>query len=190
MPANITALIRNNQIALLAVAYALVVMAIMTRLLPHSPNVTSVTAVALFAGALLPGRWSIAVVVGSLIVTDLIIGVHSLSWLVWVCFAAIALASRLSLRRIQPGRVIVASIGSSIFFYLVTNFGVWAEGRMYTLTWTGLMESYYMALPFFRNALIGDILYSGILFGVYGAVVFAVHRMQANSLSGEKIYQG
>jgi len=49
----------------------------------------------------------------------------------------------------------------SLSFFIVTNFGVWLIG--YPKTWTGLIECYTLALPFFRNSLLGDFFYSGLM---------------------------
>jgi hypothetical protein len=56
-------------------------------------------------------------------------------------------------------------LGSTVFF-VVTNFGCWLVG-IYPDTWAGLRTCYLMALPFFRYTLLGDLLYSGALFGLF-----------------------
>jgi hypothetical protein len=67
--------------------------------------------------------------------------------------------------------VALGSLGGSLVFLLVSNFGVWLGGmgqaRMYSLTPGGLMQCYVAALPFFRNTLLGDLTYAAIMFGSY-----------------------
>lgn len=160
----------KDQNILILIASALILVAVFSRLLPHPPNFTSIAAVAIFGGAVLPRRWALSLPVAAMIMSDIIIGFHPLVLLIWASFVAIAFLSSLLIRQAKPPGVVGASFGASIFFYLVSNFGVWLEGRMYPMTLPGLMDSYYMALPFFRNTLLGDLVFTGLLFGVYALV--------------------
>jgi hypothetical protein len=64
----------------------------------------------------------------------------------------------------------VTSIAGSILFFLVTNFGVWATSSMYEKTFSGLMRSYQMGIPFFRNTLLGDLFYTALFFFAYRSI--------------------
>lgn len=152
---------------LLIIACSLVLLAVYTRLLPHPPNFTSVAAVAMFGGVILPKKWALSLPLLAMIISDIIIGFHPLMLLIWGSFAAIALLSRALIKEIKPAGIIGASLGASLFFYLVSNFGVWLEGRMYPMTLAGLADAYYMAIPFFRNTVLGDLVFTGMLFGLY-----------------------
>lgn len=145
----------------------LIVFAITGRLMPHPDNVAPIAAVALLGGALLPRRWALTLPVAAMVVSDLFIGLHSLILFTWGSFALIALGSHLWLKRIRPAGVVVASLAASTFFYVVTNFAVWAFGDMYAHSWAGLMQCYVNALPFFRNTLVGDLVFTVTLFGAY-----------------------
>src|SRR2546422_10205972 len=68
-------------------------------------------------------------------------------------------------RRRTALRVACAAVASSLLFFVVTNFDVWARGSMYPKTSEGLLACYVAAIPFFRNTLTGDVLYSAALFG-------------------------
>lgn len=157
-----------------AVALALIVSAVLLRLAPHPANVAPIAAIAIFGGALLPRRWGVFLPLAAMIASDLVIGLHGLVLYTWGSFALIALASHYWVRRAQPATVLAASFAASTFFYLVTNFGVWLQGNMYAHTWQGLVQCYYMALPFFRNTLLGDLLYTTLLFGLYALAVKVV----------------
>ena len=61
----------------------------------------------------------------------------------------------------------VVTLGSSILFFLVTNFGVWIMSGFYEKSIVGLLTCYSMALPFFHNTLAGSVVYSAIMFGGY-----------------------
>jgi hypothetical protein len=50
-------------------------------------------------------------------------------------------------------------------FYLVTNFAVWAFTPYYQKTLAGLANCYWMALPFYRWMLVGDLCFLTVLVG-------------------------
>ena len=59
----------------------------------------------------------------------------------------------------------VGALGASVIFFVVTNAAVWAFTPLYAHTLAGLMQSYTMAIPFFKNSLAGDLGYTAVLFG-------------------------
>ncbi len=159
--------LRNNKWNI-AVMIGLVAFAVIARLVPHPANFTPVAAMAIFAGAVLPNRsWALYLPLMVMVVSDLIIGTHSLILFTWGSFVIIGLLSHLLLRSYSVGRVVGMSVLASVLFFVVTNFGVWLEGRLYAQTFEGLIQCYVNALPFFRNTLLGDLVYTGMLFGVY-----------------------
>jgi hypothetical protein len=90
---------------------------------------------------------------------------HPLMPLVYGSFVASVLVGRGLRTRRTTWRIGAASVGGSLLFFLVTNFGVWAQAGWYAPTWSGLAACYVAALPFFQNALCGDLLYSAAFFG-------------------------
>jgi hypothetical protein len=80
----------------------------------------------------------------------------------WLASGGMTLKNRSNWFRIPLG----ATCGAVIFF-VVSNFGVWLQSGMYPHTLAGLADCYTLALPFFRNTLTGDLVYSGLLFGAY-----------------------
>ena len=151
-----------------------------SRLLPHPPNFTSVAAVALFGAATFQGRWLAFVVpLAALLSSDLVLHVTYLAgwqpargfyrgqWVVYGgVMATVGLGSLLRRRRTFP-RVAAATFASSLIFFLTTNLVfVHGEGSLYPATLRGVLLSYEMALPFFRNSLAGDASYTGALFGM------------------------
>lgn len=149
------------------IAITLIALAVVSRIMPHPANFAPIAAIALFGGAILPRRLAITVPLSAMIISDLLIGLHPTIMFTWGSFALIALVSSTKFKHITPLAVIGSSLGASVFFYLVTNFGVWAEGRLYAYTFSGLSHSYYNALPFFRNTLLGDVVFTSALFGLY-----------------------
>jgi hypothetical protein len=144
----------------------MIAFAALTRLLPHPPNFTAITAIALFAGAQMSDRRSALLVpLAALFLTDLVLGLHSGMLLVYVCVAAAVGLGALVGSRPQPLRLVGASVAGSVLFFVVTNFGVWAMGALYPRTLAGLAECYVAAIPFFQNALAGDLFFTAALFG-------------------------
>jgi hypothetical protein len=60
--------------------------------------------------------------------------------------------------------VIGAALASSVSFFVISNFAVWAAYDMYPKNLGGLMTSYTLAVPFFRSALAGDLLFTAAFF--------------------------
>lgn len=158
--------ITDKNVIRVIVVLLLIGFAIWSRLIPHPANVTALTAVSLLAGAVLPRRFALIIPLGAIIFSDLIIGLHSIVYATWGSFALIALLG-MRLKDIKMTNVAVASFASSTIFFAVTNFAVWMEGRMYSMTFDGLVLCFTNAIPFYRNMMIGDFIYSAALFGLY-----------------------
>jgi hypothetical protein len=139
------------------VIIAFMLLAVLFRLLPHLPNFTPITAIALFGGLYFSNK-SMAYLVPLfiMVLSDLFLGFHTISIVV---YAAFLLVSFIGNRTKKPS--VFTILLSSISFFIITNFGVWLIG--YPKTWTGLVECYTLAIPFFRNSLLGDFFYSGVM---------------------------
>ncbi len=158
----------------------LVAFGVLGRLLPHAWNTTPMTAIALFASAYLGFEYSMVFVFAAMFISDGIIGFYSWPIMISV-YASLFVASLLGQyikKHKNVGSIAVVTFGSSILFFLVTNWAVWQFGTMYLHSWAGLMQSYTMAVPFFRNSLVGDLFYTGAIFGVYEAICYAVGKYQ------------
>jgi hypothetical protein len=158
------------------IALCLIGIGITLRLLPHPANFAPIAAISIFGGAVLPRKIAIWVPLGAMMVSDAVIGFYSLMPLIWACYLLIALASSHYLRPARFLKGAILTIASSVFFFMVTNFGVWLTSGMYAHNWTGIMSCYYMALPFFRNTALSDAVFTAALFGVYA---LATHKQKA-----------
>ncbi len=138
------------------------------RVLPHAWNVAPVSAIALFAGVVLPRRLALAVALGAMALSDAVLGLHSLFLLTWGSFALITLAApRLLSGRAGFRAVVGASLAGSVFFFVVTNLGVFFVDGLYPMTVEGLGRCFWMALPFFRNTLAGDLAYASAVYLIF-----------------------
>lgn len=149
------------------------------RVIPHPPNFAPIAAMALFGGAYFTKKsFAFIIPLAAMFITDAIIGFYSTAWLTYISFALIVVLGIVMLKKVSVKKVVLASIASSISFFLITNFGVWALGTLYPKTPAGLMESYIAAIPFFQNSLIGDLFFAGVMFGVYELIKYKVPALQ------------
>ena len=128
------------------------------RLLPHLPNATPITAMALFSGVYFTNKkFAFIVPLIAMFLSDLFLGVSTITLFVYGAFILVSYIG------IRSNKINIKTILlSSISFFVITNFGVWILG--YPKTLAGLMECYTLAIPFFRNALIGDFFFAGIMY--------------------------
>jgi len=153
------------------IAIGLILAAVILRLVPHPWNFSPLLALALFSGAHLRTKTGAGILLGILFLSDLLLGFHALMPLTWGCFILVLfLGRRLRGAGFSP-KVFAYTLAGSVLFYLITNFGVFLFTSLYPKSWAGLAECYRMALPFFRNALAGDLVYAFTIFGVYHAAV-------------------
>jgi hypothetical protein len=107
-----------------------------------------------------------------LFLSDLVLGMHSLTIYVYGAFLLTVLLGRLIeeknyFKKAQLFKISGFSLISSSLFFLITNFGVWYSQGMYPRTKDGLIECYIMALPFLKDQILGDLFFSALFFSVY-----------------------
>ena len=152
--------------------YFLIIGAAVLRLIPHIPNFAPITAIGLFGGTYLNKKTAILIPIAALLLSDFFIGFYSLEVMAGV-YGSFVISSLLGVwlkKRKNAGNVVLVTLLASIQFYIITNFAVWAFGGLYPPTLAGLTASYVNALPFFRNTLMGNFFYVGIMFGAYELV--------------------
>lgn len=149
------------------IAIILIVFGVTARLLPHPANIAPIGAIALFAGLYLPRRYAILIPFAAMILSDAVIGFYD--WKILLTVYASFFVSVYIGQYVQKRKNLIMIVGGTVFasiiFYLTTNGAVWAFGDMYAHTFSGLIQSYTMALPFFRHSVIGDLFFVSILAG-------------------------
>ena len=139
------------------VFFGLVVIALLTRLLPHPPNFAPITSIALFTGFhFVNKRLALFIPLVCMFLTDLFLGVHSLMPIIYLSFVLISMIG-LRAKSISLGTVLFAST----LFFVVSNLGGWYF--YYPHTWVGLTSCFVLAIPFFVNAIMGDLFYTSVL---------------------------
>ena len=124
-----------------------------SRLIPHEPNFTPILSISIL-GFLFSTILSVKVliVLGSMFFSDLIIGTHD--FILYVYFSLIILIIFSN----SKNYIYMIFFGPLIFF-IITNFGVWLNSSYYTKNINGLIESFYMAIPFFKNTILSTFFY-------------------------------
>ena len=135
----------------------LIVLAILTRLIPHPPNFAPITGIALFSAINFNNRFfKFFVPLISLVIFDVIIGFSLINIFVYLSFIVIALVGN-HFKKIKLKSILI----SSVVFFIISNFGVWLIG--YPKTVSGIVMCYTAAIPFFINTILGDLFYSFLL---------------------------
>mgnify|MGYP001183909869 CR=1 FL=1 len=127
-----------------------------SRFIPHPPNFTSLIALSFYVPVILGSRYIPALLI-SFFITDIIIGFHSLTFFTWGSVLIIGLISNYFKSRLIK-RISGSLIGALIFF-VITNFGVWCLGS-YGYSFSGLIQCYTLAIPFFGYTIVSTILFS------------------------------
>lgn len=154
-----------------------------SRILPHPVNVTPIAAIALFAGAHFTSKLLAFIVpIVAMIISDAIIGFYPQLWVTYIAFAGVVAVGFWLRNRKNITNVAVATVSGSVLFFLVTNFPLWSHYNMYPHTLDGIVQSYTMALPFFRNSLAGDLFYSALLFGGFALAERKFTALQAQQV--------
>ena len=132
----------------------------LSRLIPHPYNFTPVLAVGVFSGFYFKQVYlSFFVVIFSMFIGDLFLGFHSTMFFTYISLA-VAVLIGLSVKRFKFKEILFSGLASSVCFFIITNFGAWlTHGEMYAKNFSGLMQSYVMAIPFFQNTLISTFVY-------------------------------
>ena len=140
-------------------------------LLIDLPNVEMLTVTALLAGAMIGGVFTVIVPLAVVALSDMInvvilhgsfAGNDPIIYFTWSAWAVIGLLGYL-LRKSKKGSFKFAAkmtgmgLGASLWFFVWTNLGVWMLFSMYPKTLEGLVQCYAMAIPFFRNQIIGNL---------------------------------
>jgi len=160
-------------------AYLFLLFAVAVRFMPHPWMFTPVAASLLFFGARGSRRqlWvPFALLAASDVILTKWVYSYPFSWdhlVTWAWYAAILWLGTNLRANSKPIRVVGAALTSSVSFFLLSNFAVWASWNMYPKNMGGLMLSYAAALPFFRHAIVGDLLFTGAMF----ATPVALHAL-------------
>ena len=130
-----------------------------SRIIPHPSNFTPILAVGIFAGFYFRHFYlSLFIIIFSMFIGDLYLGFHDTMFFTYISLTA-AVALGLFIKQFKFSEIIFGGLVSSVCFFLITNFGAWMTLDMYEKNFEGLISSYILAIPFFKNTLISTFLY-------------------------------
>lgn len=170
----------------------IILLAAMSRLLPHPPNFAPIGGMALFGAAYFSKKyWAFIIPIVSMWVSDLILNnviygqyydhfvwFYSGSLFTYGAFALIVVLGMFTLKKVRIPNLAVSALGASVIFFIVSNFGVWLTSGMYPPIFSGLMTCYAAGIPFFHNTILGDLVYTGVLFGAFELCVGKIPQLR------------
>jgi hypothetical protein len=164
----------------------MVVLAAFSRLIPHPPNFTAVTAMALMAGVAFT-ELSLALLVPflSLLITDLILGFHPTILPVYFAFFAVTIFARKFLKGKSIATVTLTGALAGLWFWLVSNFAVWALMDFYSKDGKGLLACFVSAIPFLETQVLGDLFFTAVMFSFYSLLLRFSAKSYSNNVTAE-----
>jgi hypothetical protein len=167
----------NNKQTQILIAGGLVFMAAAARVVNaemHLYNFAPVAALGLFCGAVVKDkRYAFLFALLGQFLGDIYFGLFTSTQgfygiaQVFTYVALIAVtALGMLMRNVKALNVLAYTLGGSLLFFLVSNFGYFAQGWN-GYSFSGLTKTYIDALPFYRNSIVGDLIGSTLLFGLY-----------------------
>ena len=159
------------------ISFGVFIILAITRFIPHPPNFTSLLALSFYVPALLGVRY-LPVVVISFMLTDLILGFHSLTLFTWGSVIVIGFFSKF-FKETMITRIFGSILGACLFF-IISNFGVWMLGA-YEHNLNGIILCYTLALPFFAYSLISTFIFSSIIESLYKLYFLKIKNLIRNN---------
>lgn len=157
-----------------------------TKALTPISNFTPIGAMALFGGAYFASKWKaylfplLSLFAGDILLMNLYYSEFSNGLLYqgwyWVygAFALIVFLGQRIIQKVSFKNVALAAILGALLHWILVDGSVWLSGGVDIRTmqplsrdWAGLMQSYIQGIPFMRNMLISNLVYSGVFFGAY-----------------------
>jgi len=148
--------------------------------LSHSPlaNFTPLGAMALFGGAFFGNRlrgllFPLLTLWLSDLFLDRFLYVHSWTWFYpgfyWTygAFALMVLVGRQLMRKPGLSRLLPAALAVTAIHWILTDFGVWLDGRIFPHTAAGWWSCLLAAIPYEGNILAGTWVYGIGFFGLF-----------------------
>lgn len=164
-----------------SVLVLMIILTVFSRTIPIMPNFSPLGAIGLFGAAYFVKKWQAFLIpIAAIWLSDLFINnviyaqyYPKFTWFYqgfywqYGSYLLIALAGIFIFKKVNLQRVIAGATASTAIFFLVSNFGVWASGTMYPMNFQGLITCYAAGIPFLKGTFLGDLIYSGMLFGLF-----------------------
>jgi hypothetical protein len=166
----------------------------LTRLLPHPWNFTPLAGITLMSASFVNTRWKsfllplliwlvtdhlVNIIIYNKSLLDFSYFISSTAVGVYVSMFLIWLIGNWLRSNIKVSTILVASLSSSLIFFLVSNTFVFIGNPFYSQDLNGWLQCLAMGIPFYKNdfglffgsfffnGVMGDLFYTGFLFGSY-----------------------
>jgi len=146
---------------------SLILILALARLIPHPPNFTPIIAVAIMSGFFFKNIYlSLGTLLIAMLLADAFIGFYNNILFVYLSLLLIAFIFYKISKKINFKNLFIYSFGSSIIFFVISNFGVWALGSPavnnipYEKSIEGLIQCYILAIPFFGNTFLSTVIFA------------------------------
>jgi hypothetical protein len=151
----------------------LILLGVTARFFPHPANFAPIGAIALFGGLYLNRRMAFILPIGAMLVSDLFIGFYNWKTMVavYTSFLLMVGIGMLVKKHKRFSTILTGTLLGATLFFLITNAAVWIFGTLYPHTIDGLIASYTMGIPFFKNTLAGDVFFTAVLVGSMESIV-------------------
>jgi hypothetical protein len=162
-------------------------------MLPELPNFSPVMAIAFCGGLFLPGLLAWLLPLAAIILSDIALSfclgyplLTAGQFAAWGCLLiGVALGRWISgWPKLKTSTLFVVITANALIFYVVTNAVAWLLEPSYSRDFSGLVQALTVGLPgypptwqFFRNALVSDLLFIGLIFVVRH---FALRRSRSS----------
>lgn len=160
---------------LLVIVFAMLSRFVLPPVFIHIPNLSATNAATLFCGANFSNRrYGLILVLSSICLSDFLLnrtllGVWTFIYPGWYWqYISYLLIYFMGTKLVNKSSIYIGCycITTSVLFFIISNFGVWVSGQLYTHTFSGLTSCFINALPFFKYTIGSDLLFVGILFGL------------------------
>lgn len=157
---------------------------------PTLSNFSPVGTIALFGGAYFTKKqWAFIVPFAALWLSNLVLNnVFYKQWYptfsfgfdagTFFSFALVVAVGIVCLKKVNVTNLLAANLLGTVVFFLVSNFLVWTGGKMYPQTFDGLVTCFTMGLPFLKNTLMSNLLFSALMFGAFEYAKLAKTTLQ------------
>ena len=160
---------------------AIIILAAFSRMIPHMQNFSPLGAIGLFGAAHFSKKWQAFLIpiaatwLSDLFINNVIYGQYNPGF-VWFyegfywqygSYLLITLAAIFIFNKVNTTKIIIGALSSTAIFFLISNAGCMVGNPAYPQNFGGLMSCYAAGIPFLKGTLLGDLFYSGVLFGSF-----------------------
>lgn len=156
------------------IAVVMILAAALSRIAFYPLNFSPVIAMALFGGAVIKDKkLAFALPLLAMFISDVLFEVTNIApgfwgWGQLAGYGILALITvfGFKLKKINVLNVIGFSVASSFIFFLLSNSSVWVfDTTTYSQNFGGYLNCLEAGIPFLKNALAADLVYSAVFFG-------------------------